>query len=196
MRIAVFGGTFDPPHNGHLGICLFARELLGLDRLIISVSNNPFKEFLGASDNDRRKMAELLAAEINKTGESAEASGWELSRSGHSYTIDLLRYVRAIYPAAEMVLLVGEDSYREMPRWKSFEEVIRFCPIAVFRREPQPGEDNNIFAGAEGGIRCIDYDMQVSATMIRTRIAARESITQLLPSSIRRYIADHELYQR
>ena len=194
MRIAVFGGTFDPPHNGHLALCLFARELLGIDRLIISVSNNPFKEPSGASDSDRRKMAALLADEINRTGETAEASGWELSRNSFSYTIDLLRYVRALYPAAEMMLLVGEDSYREMPRWKSFEEIIRFCPVVVFRRQPQPGESGTA-QSAIAGFRFIDFDMPVSATVIRENVASRQSIAPFLPSSIRRYIDGHSLYR-
>jgi len=87
VRIGVFGGSFDPPHNGHLALCLLAREQLGLDRLLISVSKNPFKSSSDAPDSQRKIMARLLAAEINVTGDFVAVSDWELDRSGPSYTI-------------------------------------------------------------------------------------------------------------
>ena len=134
MRTAVFGGSFDPQHNGQHALSLFARELAGFDRLIVSVSKNPFKAAADASDDDRSAMARLLVAEINAAGVFAEISGWELQQSGPSYTIDLLRHVEERCPGDELVLLVGEDSYLQMPQWKFASEIPKHCAIAVFGR--------------------------------------------------------------
>ena len=139
MHLAVFGATFDPPHNGHLALCLFARELLDIDRLIVSVSNNPFKQNRAAADVHRMRMAELLSREINLTGVCSEVSGWELEKKQPSYTVDLLRYLHLLYPADKLTLLVGEDSFREFSSWKESERlflVMRYRGIQQ-RRQTQ-----------------------------------------------------------
>jgi nicotinate-nucleotide adenylyltransferase len=177
-------------------LCLYARELIGFDRLIISVSKNPFKQSCAAADVHRRKMAELLSAEINATGDCSEVSGWELSRNQPSYTIDLLRFIRALYPRADTILLVGEDSYRDLPRWKSFEQIVSLCRIAVFRRKAggDPLHEQELTPGS-ASIMFFDFDLPVAASDIRERIASGEPVSNLLPSSIRQYITEHHLYQ-
>jgi len=194
VRTAVFGGSFDPPHNGHLALCLFARELAGLDRLIVSVSKNPFKASADASDEERAALARLLVTEINAAGEFAEMSDWELQQPGPSYTIDLLRHVEARCPGDELTLLVGEDSFRQMPQWRSAPEIPKHCMIAVFGRScgenADPPADNPLFPATR-----YNFDMPVSATEIRQRIAANQPIAHLVPASINDYIAEHGLYR-
>ena len=194
MRLGVFGGTFDPPHNGHLALCLYARELLGLDQLIISVSKNPFKSASDAPDDDRAKMAALLVAEINPTGAIVEVSGWELDQPGASYTIDLLRHVGSLYPGSELVLLVGEDSYREMGCWKSSAEIPTLCRIAVFGRAGfnAEGQDSD---NARPQAQYFDFDMPVSATSVRNLVADGQPINHLVPPAIEAYIASRGLYR-
>ena len=194
MKTALFGGTFDPPHNGHLALCLYARELAGVDRLIVSVSKNPFKGPSDASDADRLAMAALLVDEINAAGQFAETSDWELRQPGPSYTIDFLRNVEALCPGDDLVLLVGEDSYCQMPQWKSASEIPKLCDIAVF------GRSGGELAAASCGdplppAMLFDFDMPVSATEIRRLIAACMPITHLVPPSIAEYIASHRLYR-
>jgi len=193
VRTAVFGGSFDPPHNGHLALSLFARELAGLDRLIVSVSKNPFKAAADASDDDRSAMARLLVAEINVAGVFAEISGWELQQSGPSYTIDLLRHVEERCPGDELVLLVGEDSYLQMPQWKFASEILKHCTIAVFGRSDIDAADAPPSDPLLPAIH-YDFDMPVSATKIRRLAAAGQPIGQFVPSSIAQYIAEHKLY--
>ncbi|NTV68166.1 MAG: nicotinate (nicotinamide) nucleotide adenylyltransferase [Chlorobaculum sp.] len=194
MKTALFGGTFDPPHNGHLALCLYARELAGIERLIVSVSKNPFKGPSDASDDDRKAMAGLLTGEINAAGRFAETSGWELRQSGPSYTIDLLRHVEQRYPDDELTLLVGEDSYRQMPQWKSAPEIPKHCTIAVFGRSG--GESVGTSADTPSfPAQHYDFDMPVSATEIRRLVAADHSITHLVPPSIAAYIASRGLYR-
>lgn len=200
MHLAVFGATFDPPHNGHLALCLFARELLGIDRLIVSISNNPFKPDRVAADEHRMRMAELLSQEINLTGSCSEVSGWELEKNQPSYTVDLLRYFRALYPADKLTLLVGEDSFREFSTWKESDKLFALCDIVVFSRaittitqsslpphEPLP---------REGAVRFVDFTCGVSSTVVRDVLATGRSISRLVPPSVHHYIMEHGLYRQ
>jgi nicotinate-nucleotide adenylyltransferase len=199
VRLAVFGGTFDPPHNGHLALCLYARELLPIDRLVISVSNNPLKETPSAADRDRVNMAELLAETINSTGRIAEVCSWEVNRGQPSYTIDLIDYLEDLYSCRDISLLVGEDNYRNFQQWKSWEELIRRCNFVVFGR----ADDSTEFSEAAGleesqkqKFRHIDFSLPLSSTEIRERIASGDDSADQIPSSIRHYIAAEGLYRR
>lgn len=194
MRLGVFGGSFDPPHNGHLALCLLAREKLGLDRLVISVSKNPFKSPSDASDAHRKHMTRLLADELNSTGEYAEVSDWELQRPGPSYTVDLLLHLRRRHREDELVLLVGEDSYRDMPRWKSSDEILALCTIAVFRRRDD-SQGDELYCGGQFPALSVDFGMPVSATDVRGLLRQGNSAAHLLPQSIARYIRDNNLYR-
>ncbi|TCD48162.1 nicotinate (nicotinamide) nucleotide adenylyltransferase [Chlorobium sp. N1] len=192
MRLAVFGGTFDPPHNGHLALALFARELLQADRLLISVSDNPLKPLRGASDGDRFAMAGLLSSEINRTGSDSEVSGWELQRPRPSYTVDLLRHFRSLHPDASISLVVGEDSYADFHRWKDSREIFRLAEVVVFRRGSSEG---NACGGEDGRVRRIEFASPVSSTMVRERIIRGESVRGLVPEQVLQYILSHRLYR-
>jgi nicotinate-nucleotide adenylyltransferase len=193
LHLAIFGGTCDPPHNGHLALCLFARELLGLDRLIVSVSHNPLKQQTHTPDIHRRRMAELFVSELNAAGSFAEPSYWELEQEPPSFTIDLVRHVRSRFSSADITLLVGEDSYRDFPKWKSFRDIAGLCSIAVFMRphgpDPEPFPEP-----CRGTFRFIAFDMPVSASGIRERIACGHQVGHMLPSAILHYIEEHRLY--
>jgi len=193
--VALYGGSFDPPHNAHLALCLFAAELLRPDRFLISVSNNPFKRRCAAADVHRKRMARLLAAELAGVGIDAEVSGWELEKKQPSYTVDLVRYVRSIYPHDRLTLLIGEDSYREITTWKSWKSIPDLCDLAVFGRSG--GTDGSLtqqVSFAEDMVRFIDLDYPVSSTQIREAIAAGRTVAGLVPLSIRHYITEHGLY--
>ncbi len=199
MRLAVFGGTFDPPHNGHLALCLYARELLHRDRLVISVSNNPLKEAPRSADRDRVKMAELLAETINSTGPVVEVCSWEVNRGQPSYTIDLIAYLEEIYTSMDITLLIGEDNYRNFRQWKSWEELIRRCNFVVFGRADDSAEAAKA-AGIEDRqeekFRHIDFNLPLSSTEIRERIASGDDCSDRIPSPIWRYIVTEGLYRR
>ncbi len=197
MRLAVFGGAFDPPHNAHLALCLYARELLPVDRLIISVSNNPLKEPARSTDRDRVKMADLLAETVNATGSFAEACCWEVSRGQPSYTIDLVNYLEEVYSCREIILLIGEDNYRLITKWKSWEELVERCSFVVFgRSEEECSADAAAILDEEQRqkFRHVDFNLSLSSTGIRERIASGKDCSSLIPSSIREYIVKEGLY--
>jgi len=191
MHVGVLGGTFDPPHNGHLALALFARELLCVDRLILSVSDNPLKQRRSASDSQRKAMTELLCHELNRTGTFCDACGWELEQKRPSYTVNLLRFVRSLYPSARLSLLVGEDSWRNFGSWKSPEEIEELADVVVFARGAEHMTER---PDAVSGIRFVEFSCPLSSTMLRGRIAEGQSVSSLLPSSIDRYIRREGLY--
>lgn len=197
MQLALFGGTFDPPHNGHLALCLYAREMLGIEKLVISVSNNPLKDARSAPDTDRFAMAGLLARIVNQTGEVAEASDRELLQRGPSYTIDHVAYLEQRYDLGDMFLLIGEDNYRDFRLWKSWEELARKCTVVVFGRQggspdDEADGDNPL---AQHGFRVVRFDFPHSSTEIRGRLLAGEDCRGLIPSPILDYIHDRGLYR-
>ncbi len=192
MHLAVFGGTFDPPHNGHLALSLFARELLALDHLLISVSNNPFKQQKAVSDDHRLAMVELLATEITRTGCCVEVSCWELEKQQLSYTVDLIRHLHKVYPHHTLSLLVGEDSFADFPSWKEPENLMALCNVVVFRRITVPHDHHH--QRWQPAITTIDFSCGISSTEVRARVFSGQSITHLVPPSIHRYIVENSLY--
>ncbi|NTV98102.1 MAG: nicotinate (nicotinamide) nucleotide adenylyltransferase [Chlorobiaceae bacterium] len=197
MQIGVYGGSFDPPHNGHLALCLIARELLQLDRILISVSNNPFKPQSSSPDSHRMRMAELLSDEINLTGFSSEVCSWELEKHQPSYTVDLLLYLHTLYPGERITLLLGEDSYRGLPLWKDPQVLMNLCDIAVFGRASEDEREKaRIFPLSEGNVRFIHFNFPVSSSEIRELAASGEPIDGLVPAPIREYVEKHRLYRR
>lgn len=194
MRTGIFGGSFDPPHNGHLALCLYARELSRLDHLIVSVSKNPFKASADASDEDRAVMTGLLVDEVNSVGTFAKTSIWELHQPGPSYTVNLLRHVKKLYPDDELVLLTGEDSYRQMPQWKNYSDIPRLCMIAVFGRATG-APVSEVCGESLPPANLYDFNMPVSATEIRALVASGKPFAHLVPPSIASYIDSHDLYR-
>lgn len=195
MRLALFGGTFDPPHNGHLALCLYARELLRLDRLIISVSNNPLKDVRTTSGADRLAMAGLFARTINGTGRVAEVSDWELSREGPSYTIDHVVSLEERYGLEDLFLLIGEDNYRDFHLWKSWEDLARRCTVVVFGRSEDSSGTGEVADRPEHGFRVVRFRFPLSSTGVRDRLLSGSDCSGLIPSSILDYIHSNDLYR-
>ena len=143
MRIGIYGGTYSPPHIGHLRAAEYAIEALKLDRLLlIPTGVSPHKEMsAGASAADRLQMLRLSAASIDK----AEVSDIEIRRAGSSYTVDTLRQIRAENPGAELVLLMGTDMFLSFLSWRAPKIIMQLSALAVFCRGDK-GENAKIEA--------------------------------------------------
>ena len=143
MRIGIYGGTYSPPHIGHLRAAEYAIEALKLDRLLlIPTGVSPHKAMsAGATSADRLQMLRLSAANMEK----AQVSDIEIRRQGSSYTVDTLRAIREENSGAELVLLMGTDMFVSFLNWREPESILSLATLAVFCRGER-GEQERIEA--------------------------------------------------
>jgi nicotinate-nucleotide adenylyltransferase len=190
MRLGVLGGTFDPPHMGHLLAASDALELLGLDQLIfVPAAEQPLKrEAVVASASDRLAMVRLLV-----DGDARfRVDPLEIDRGGLSFTVDTLRSLQARHggpDAVALVLLVGEDVIATLPKWREPEALPELADIVVLTR--LGGETPSVRVGRSIATRRVD----VSSTEIRARVRAGQSIHGFVPDAVAAYIAARGLYR-
>jgi nicotinate-nucleotide adenylyltransferase len=189
LRIGILGGTFDPPHLGHLVMASDACEALGLERVLwIPSAEHPFKR------GQVRTPAETRLAMVRAAVQDDprfEACDLELRRSGPSYTVDTLRELAARHPDAELYLLVGADVVREMPDWREPHEVVRLARVAAVTRAGEGVPEGLPLPAVPVPVTRID----VSATEIRRRVAAGRTIRYLVPDAVRALVEGEGLYR-
>lgn len=189
MRLALFGGTFDPPHVGHLLAASDAYEALELDRLIwIPAGRQPFKD--QDVHGTPRQRAEMLEAMI--AGDSRfEVDRLELEREGLSYTVETLAEYARRQPTARRFLLIGADLVDQLPTWREAERLPQLADIVVLERDAHVERRDAPFASAWVATRRID----VSSTEIRMRIRQGLSVHGFVTDAVARYIAASGLYR-
>ena len=201
MNIGVYGGTFDPPHWGHITAARAAMEQLGLDKLVLIPDRVPPHKALpegSASPEQRLEMAALATAEL---GKRAEVSDWELRRNGPSYTSDTLAELRREYPEDTLWLLMGSDMFLSLQTWHAPEEIMALARIAPFSREAE--DESAAFAAQKvrlereyGAQICIVQNPEVrelSSTEVRAALAAGQG-GDLLPPAVYGYVLREHLY--
>ncbi len=193
-RIGVFGGTFDPVHNGHVMPVARAAELYGLERVIwIPARISPHK---GAPPTDARHRVAMLALAIQGRSDWSLAFD-ELDREPPSYTVDTLRTLSARFLRDELWLLMGTDALAGLERWKDPAEIVRFARIAAFHREPFVGERLRLpkIAGIENRLEVFDGgSFKISSTDLRDGLERGESPAGRVPEPVAEYITKHRLY--
>jgi len=188
VKIGVLGGSFDPPHKGHLKLAASAEKALGLDLvLFVPCSGHKLKGHpLFSSPFDRTAMT-ALAIEGKKQWRLETV---ELEKGGYSYTVETLAFLAKKYMGCELFLIVGEDSYADLPRWKEPAKIRRLAKIVVFPRSGCSA------AGAErGDIVLKARRIDVSSRGLRREIAAGGKPPSLLPKAVWEYILKHSLYR-
>ena len=189
MPIGLFGGSFDPIHHGHLIVARSALEQLGLDEVrFVPAREQPFKVGThGAAASHRARMVELaIEAEPGFRLERTE-----LERSGPSFTVDTLRALHAREPGVEWTLLLGEDTVRDLPKWREPGVVAQLARIAVFARPGAPAP-----APMEPGWRRIRVPLvEISATEVRRRVREGHSIRYWVPDTVAAYVTANGLYR-
>ena len=184
VKIALFGGTFDPIHHGHLILAREAIEQLGLERVVfIPAAQSPHKLATAPAPPEARleMVRAAVADEARFAVDDAEVRG-----AGPSFTIDTVEAWRARMPGAELFYFIGHDNVRELPTWRRYTELRTLVQFVVFGRgEHETPHDFLTVA------RRVD----ISATDIRARVARGASIRYLTPEPIRSIIAEHHLYQ-
>lgn len=191
MRIGVFGGTFDPPHVGHLLLATDAREALELDRVIfVPAATQPFKVNTPpvASARDRLEMVRLAVADdANYTVDDTE-----IDRKGLSFTVDTLEQLSRKHSGAKLFLLLGEDALAGIGGWRSPERIRELATLAVMRRSGSGSAETAI---ADGVTTLSARRIDVSSTEIRDRLRAGKSIKGFVPESVERFIEARGLYR-
>ncbi len=190
-NIGIFGGTFDPPHVGHLIIAESAREQLGLSKvLFVPASHAPHKRGKSSTAPLHRLRMLRLAVRGHR---DFRASDVEIRRGGVSFTVDTLRHLRKTHPIATLWLIVGSDNLRDIFSWREPEVILQLCRIAVYER-PGFSIRNDVLRRTrarvlEGGA------LELSATIVRRLQGRSRSIRFIVPPSVERYIARHRLYR-
>ena len=198
MKLGVLGGTFDPIHLGHLAAAEAARSTLALDRVLFVPAGDPWLK-AGATISPGEHRLAMVTAAIEGV-EAYEASTVELDRPGPTYTEVTLAELQDTYgPATELHFIVGADTVNDLARWHAPAEVLARCTLVVMGRPAQGELDlstlDRIAPGAAARAVAVDLDMEVSATEIRRRAAAGESLAGLVPDAVERYIKEHQLYK-
>lgn len=189
-RIGILGGTFDPPHVGHVVAAAAALWELDLDQVLLMTANVPWQK-VGTrpvtSAPDRLAMVTLLADGMAKV----QVSTLELDRGGDSFTADTVAELAGLHPGAELFVIVGSDVASTLDTWKKKAELKAGATIVVYDR---PGSVGG--APPDGwGFRRIDVpQLAVSSTDIRTRRGAGRPIDGMVPPAVLRYITDRRLY--
>lgn len=190
MRIGLLGGSFDPPHVGHLLAASDAFEALSLDRLVfVPASTQPLKAGrASATPEQRLAMARLLVGDDPRF----DVDAIEVDRGGLSYTVDTLTTLAARWPAAELFWLVGADVPRSFANWRSPERIVELATVVVLQRT---GEAPNL-ASMPGRPRCLTTRrIDVSSTEIRDRVRQGQSIRGFVPDAVAAYIQAARLYR-
>lgn len=200
MRLGIFGGSFDPVHNGHLRLAEVCRAQAQLDEVwLMPAATQPHKPGgAQASADDRLRMLDLAVAGVP----GLDVSRIEIARGGVSYTVDTLREIQAELPAAELFLLMGADTLRDLPHWREPAEICRLAtPLVVHRGgEAPPSFDVLAPLVTEDRlaiIRALEVEMpavDVSSTEIRDCVRRGISIEGMTPRAVVEFIADNRLY--
>ena len=197
-RIGVFGGTFDPPHIGHLILAAEACQQLNLERLLWMLTPvSPLKRADEITSLDQRlSMLQLAIAE----NPAFELSHIEIDSPGPYYTLDTMRRLADRYPSAEAILVIGGDSLRDLPRWHRPADLVSACyEIGVMRR---PGDSVDLSAleqqvpGTQAKVRFVDAPLlEISSSDIRRRVREKLPFRYYLSPSVYEYILKNKLYR-
>jgi nicotinate-nucleotide adenylyltransferase len=197
MRIGVFGGTFDPPHVGHLILAAEAYDQLALDRLLwVLTPDPPLKQGQPITPIELRK--EMVLASIGDDPHF-EFSSIEIERPGPQYAVDTLLKLGELYPHAELIYLVGGDSLSSLPKWHRPFAFLSACSALGVMRRPGDAIDltdlEKILPGVTSKIRWIDAPLlEISASQIRQRAAEGRIYQYYLHPAVYRIIQTHKLY--
>jgi nicotinate-nucleotide adenylyltransferase len=220
VRLGILGGTFNPPHLGHVALAEHARAQLGLARVLLMPAHSaPHKR----EQPDPGPVHRLRMCRLAVTGvPGVTACALEIERGGPSYTVDTLRSIHADHPNAELTFIVGADTARTLPGWREPEQLLELARLAVVEREGVSGADvlralagltpgrgraadggaEDAADGREGsardeGARVAFLEMpaiDISSSTVRARVARGEPVDGLVGPAVASYIDRHGLY--
>ena len=206
-RLGVLGGTFDPPHFGHLLLADTARVQLGLDRVLFAPAGQPPHKRDSQPSSVIHRLALVQAALADAEEPAFLLSRVDLERPGPHYTVDLLTILRQAYPAATLWFLIGADSLSDLAEWRAPARIVALARLGVLPRsgyEPDLDDLAMRLLSGDGQAttadlhRCVDWLMgpalDISSSELRARSRQRLPLRYLVPPSVEAYVSDHHLY--
>jgi nicotinate-nucleotide adenylyltransferase len=204
--LGILGGTFNPPHRGHLALARHAKAELGLERvLLMPAGRSPHKlSEVDPGPSDRLEMCRLAVAGVDAVAVCA----LEIERGGPSYTVDTLRAIHESHPEAGLTFIVGADMARTLPGWHEPEALLELASLAVAERQDAGREDvlralaplrkdldGDVPDGRVADVAFLKMPLvEISSSMVRERVAEGRPVGNLLEPAVAAYIAEHGLY--
>ncbi len=189
-RIGIFGGSFNPIHNGHAIIASYIMQHGGLDQLWLMVSpQNPLKQpHEMAGELHRLRMTEMVSHRID----GVETSAFEFTMPRPSYTIDTLHALQDKFPDDEFWLVIGADNWAVWDRWRSHDEIIQQFHVLIY---PRLGYEVSIPDTLTDRVRVVNAPIiELSSTTVRELLSHGQSIAFYVPADVEQYIVKHQLY--
>jgi nicotinate-nucleotide adenylyltransferase len=197
MRTGILGGTFNPPHLGHLVAAQEAYRELGLDQVMLIPAGIPPHKPVEAEPGPQHRL-ELCRLAI-ADDDRFTVSDLELRRDGPSFTVDTLKALSTQAPTNDLFLILGADIAAGLPEWHEPERVLELATVAIAkRRGTSRAAVTTALAGLKGGERARFFQMPsigVSSTMLRRRVQAGQPIRYFVPDGVVDYIETHGLYR-
>lgn len=209
MKIGIYGGTFNPIHEGHMGLALLAKKSYGLDRVLFLPSGDSYMKENVLEPEIRYRMVCLAIGGID----GFEASDLEIRRSGPTYSYETIEEFHRLYPHADLYFLMGEDSLRQIESWKEPARLMGQCSLIVAARsdfgitvleqeknKSLPGKSLRQYSEEleqkyQTQIYCMEYDMPVSSSKVRNLVKEGSKITGLVPEAVEQFILKEQLYR-
>lgn len=198
MRRAVFGGSFDPVHNGHVNLVKQIYGTVPLDEIIIMPARvSPFKQdSIPTSETQRLEMCRLAFEDIPYV----TVSDYEISRAEVSYTVNTIKHLREVYQGDELFFIMGSDMLLSFEKWYKYEEILSMCTIIAASREDGESDMESLRKQAKelerfGRVMVVSTGVYVmSSTEIRKKIKNSSDISCYVPENVVKYILDNRLY--
>ena len=197
-RIGLFGGTFDPPHKGHIALAERVSTEFSLDKLIfIPAGNPPHKTDKKVTDKAFRFEMIKLAAEGNG---KFSISDVDIKNEKPNYSYLTIEHFINTYPDDEIFFIVGADSYRDFPKWKNYPDILSLCTFIVMNRN-----DENLnryylkyreLSPSHKALFSDDFSYDLSSTELREKLQKGENCKEYLPDGVYEYIKKNNLYRK
>ena len=195
--LGILGGSFNPPHLGHLAVARQARDQLDLERVLLMPAHSPPHKHREQDPGPEHRLRMCRLAVDSLPGLSACAL--EIERGGTSYTIDTLRAVHAGNPQARLTFIVGADMARTLPTWREPQALLELADLAVAERDGGEREELlDVLAtlSPRGRLEVLDMPpVEVSSSLVRARVARGDPVESLVGAPVASYISEHRLYR-
>jgi len=187
-KIAIFGGSFDPLHNGHLHLINSILDLKIFEKLIVIPAGDPWQKEMHASKADRLAMTRIALK-----GLRVDVDDCEMSRTGPSYAIDTAKHLIDNEPEAQYTWIIGSDALQNLATWHRLEELTKIVDFRVIIRPGHAIEAANVHADVKWSSIEIEA-LDISATAVRHLLAEGRDVSHLIPQEVHRYIIEKRLY--